>query len=311
MSKNKKYVYLQLYPKDLMADEKLAKCDKANAWGAYLALLNIMAMEPIRGCLRLCDWDTHPNNERHSLVLKFRKAKSLHTKSVAFSRVVSQCTPLKVSQVAEGIEQLLTFGVLVMYDDALIQPRMFRDSNSQLEGYNPEPEDSEIEPIDMSNKNNTNIEKKENKKQSLALAPALRANMRMRIESENINNNSKEKKGGMGENTATVNRTDIPTGDYSFSEFWLDYDKQVAETQCEALWESISPSDREAIRAYISKYKQAQPNKRFRKNPVTFLRERAWEDEIINETTVSKGQKQNTATVLHTEASEYDNIEQW
>ena len=184
MAKNKKYVYLQLYPKDLLADEKLAKCDKASAWGAYLALLNIMSMEEIRGCVRLRDWDSHPNNERKSLVANFRKANSLRTKAAAFARVVSQCTPLKVGPMAEGIEQLLIFGVIVMHDDALIQPRMFRDSHSVLEGYEPEPEPAEEKAEDGVDKGASAPPKKEKNKEGVARTRTLRANTHTRFESE-------------------------------------------------------------------------------------------------------------------------------
>jgi len=189
MAKNKKYVYLQLYPKDLMADEKLAKCDKASAWGAYLALLNIMSMEDIRGCVRLRDWDSHPNNERKSLVANFRKANSLRTKAAAFARVVSQCTPLKIGPIAEGIEQLLIFGVVVMHDDALIQPRMFRDSHSVLEGYEPEPEPAEETAAENADKGASAPPKKEKNKEGVAPARTLRANTHTRSESEHKNNN--------------------------------------------------------------------------------------------------------------------------
>lgn len=184
MAKNKKYVYLQLYPKDLLADEKLAKCDKASAWGAYLALLNIMSMEEIRGCVRLRDWDSHPNNERKSLVANFRKANSLRTKAAAFARVVSQCTPLKVGPMAEGIEQLLIFGVIVIHDDALIQPRMFRDSHSVLEGYEPEPEPAEETAEEGADKGAPAPPKKEKNKEGVAPARTLRANTHTRFENE-------------------------------------------------------------------------------------------------------------------------------
>ena len=193
MAKNKKYVYLQLYPKDLLADEKLAKCDKASAWGAYLALLNIMSMEEIRGCVRLRDWDSHPNNERKSLVANFRKANSLRTKAAAFARVVSQCTPLKVGPMAEGIEQLLIFGVIVMHDDALIQPRMFRDSHSVLEGYEPEPEPAEETAENGADKGAPAPPKKEKNKEGVAPARTLRANTHTRFENESEYNNSNSK----------------------------------------------------------------------------------------------------------------------
>ena len=200
MAKNKKYVYLQLYPKDLLADEKLAKCDKASAWGAYLALLNIMSMEEIRGCVRLRDWDSHPNNERKSLVANFRKANSLRTKAAAFARVVSQCTPLKVGPMAEGIEQLLIFGVIVMHDDALIQPRMFRDSHSVLEGYEPEPEPAEETAEDGVDKGAPAPPKKEKNKEGVARTRTLRANTHTRFENESEYNkgNSIDNKGVQG-----------------------------------------------------------------------------------------------------------------
>ena len=200
MAKNKKYVYLQLYPKDLLADEKLAKCDKASAWGAYLALLNIMSMEEIRGCVRLRDWDSHPNNERKSLVANFRKANSLRTKAAAFARVVAQCTPLKVGPMAEGIEQLLIFGVIVIHDDALIQPRMFRDSHSVLDGYEPEPEPAEETAEDGADKGASAPPKKEKNKEGVARTRTLRANTHTRFESESEYNkgNSIGNKGVQG-----------------------------------------------------------------------------------------------------------------
>ena len=222
MAKNKKYVYLQLYPKDLMADEKLAKCDKASAWGAYLALLNIMSMEDIRGCLRLRDWDSHPNNERKSLVANFRKANSLRTKAASFARVVSQCTPLKIGPIAEGIEQLLIFGVVVMHDDALIQPRMFRDSHSVLEGYEPEPEPAEEAADEKADKGASAPPKKEKNKEGVAPARTLRANTHTRFESESEYNkgNSIGNKGVQGGNVPDKPKTQekSPKGENSASE---------------------------------------------------------------------------------------------
>ena len=198
---NKKYVYIQLYPKDLLADEKLAKCDNANAWGAYLALLNIMAMEPVRGCVRLGDWDTHPNNERKSLVTNFRKANSLKAKATAFARIVAKRTPLKIKPVAEGICQLVSFGVVEMYDDALIQPRMFREGRGRIEGYNPQPEQDENVALRVTETSTTNEDSNEDSDKSLAPAPALRANMRDSFadEDEYNKNSSSSSKRGVGE----------------------------------------------------------------------------------------------------------------
>ena len=69
-----------------------------------------------------------------------------------------------------------------------------------------------------------------------------------------------------------------------FSAFWDAYDKKVERRKAETLWARLSKRDRESAMAYLPAYKAAQPDKRFRKNPTTFLRNRTWEDEIIDQT---------------------------
>lgn len=67
-----------------------------------------------------------------------------------------------------------------------------------------------------------------------------------------------------------------------FVDFWELYDKKVGEkTKIEKKWNTLSNSDRQGIILYIPKYKAAQPDKNYRKNPETFLNNRSWNDEII------------------------------
>lgn len=69
-----------------------------------------------------------------------------------------------------------------------------------------------------------------------------------------------------------------------FSDFWDLYDKKVgSKNKLEKKWEKISEADRAKIREYIPRYKKSQPDKKFRKNPETFLNNESWNDEIINE----------------------------
>ena len=92
--------------------------------------------------------------------------------------------------------------------------------------------------------------------------------------------------GDSGGGVTTIDGRPIDTGETEgplFSEFWEAYDKNVNMIEAETIWGVLSVKDREAIMAYIPLYKQAQPRKFFRKNPVTFLRNRAWEDELIRE----------------------------
>jgi hypothetical protein len=67
-----------------------------------------------------------------------------------------------------------------------------------------------------------------------------------------------------------------------FADFWELYDKKVGEkTKIEKKWNKLSNADREAVIQYIPKYKSAQPDKNYRKNPETFLNNHSWNDEII------------------------------
>lgn len=69
---------------------------------------------------------------------------------------------------------------------------------------------------------------------------------------------------------------------YSFNDFWEIYDKKVGKKVAEKLYSKISASDKAKIFEHIEPYKQSTPNKKYRKDPETYLRNRAWEDEIIN-----------------------------
>ena len=66
-----------------------------------------------------------------------------------------------------------------------------------------------------------------------------------------------------------------------FSIFWNLYDKKVGRPKCEKLWEKLTVKEKHACLNYIPLYRQAQPDKQFRKNPETFLRNKSWNDEII------------------------------
>ena len=76
----------------------------------------------------------------------------------------------------------------------------------------------------------------------------------------------------------------------SFEVFWDLYDKKVGKTKAQKLYDALSVEDRKAIMAHIPLYKKSRPDKQYRKNPETFLRNRAWEDEIINHATTQTHQ---------------------
>lgn len=76
--------------------------------------------------------------------------------------------------------------------------------------------------------------------------------------------------------------TPVLLEEYSFEDFWNDYDKKVgSKPKLLKKWAKISKKDKQKIREYIPLYKAAQPDKKYRKNPETFLNNESWNDEII------------------------------
>lgn len=70
----------------------------------------------------------------------------------------------------------------------------------------------------------------------------------------------------------------------SFNEFWDLYDKKVGnKNKIELKWKRLSDAERIAIMQHIPLYKNAQPNKQYRKNPESYLNDRSWNDEIIHQ----------------------------
>ncbi|MEG2341440.1 MAG: hypothetical protein RSB69_11915 [Odoribacter sp.] len=69
--------------------------------------------------------------------------------------------------------------------------------------------------------------------------------------------------------------------DDEFDVFWELYEKKRNREKCLKLWKNLSEKERTEIIDYIPKYKKAQPDKQFRKDPVTFLNQKSWHDELI------------------------------
>lgn len=119
----------------------------------------------------------------------------------------------------------------------------------------------------------------------------------------------------------TVNAVDIESAQAlvwpSFDDFWNEYDKKRSRNKAVKLWDKISQKEKEAIMEYLPGYKSATPEIQFRKDPDTFLRNRSWEDELINANGNSKtgksggsGRKFSSEAVLRAmEEKGYDTSE--
>lgn len=68
---------------------------------------------------------------------------------------------------------------------------------------------------------------------------------------------------------------------FAFATFWNLYNKKTGYSKCKALWLKIKPPAYPVILAHVGEYVSATPDKKYRKNPETYLRNRCWNDEII------------------------------
>jgi len=66
-----------------------------------------------------------------------------------------------------------------------------------------------------------------------------------------------------------------------FNLFWNLYDKKIDKPKCELKWNKIKPETQQKILEYLPKYKLATPDKKFRKNPETFLNNNSWDNELV------------------------------
>ena len=75
-----------------------------------------------------------------------------------------------------------------------------------------------------------------------------------------------------------------------FDEFWLIYEKKVERPQAEKSWKRIKPSVELQLTIYAAarKYVQSTPDKKYRKNPSTWLNNQCWNDEVVAETQQKK-----------------------
>ena len=67
----------------------------------------------------------------------------------------------------------------------------------------------------------------------------------------------------------------------SFENFWELYEKKEDRPKCEKKWKTIKQGAREKIMEHLELYVRSTPDKKYRKNPITYLNNQSWENEII------------------------------
>ena len=70
----------------------------------------------------------------------------------------------------------------------------------------------------------------------------------------------------------------------TFDDFWNAYNKKVgSKSNVEKKFLKLNQDTKEIIMNYIFDYVEATPDKQYRVNPETFLNQKRWENEIINQ----------------------------
>jgi hypothetical protein len=99
----------------------------------------------------------------------------------------------------------------------------------------------------------------------------------------------KDKEGGAGGSPESLN---IP-----FSAFWDMYDKKVDRVKCEPKWERLTDKERIDCIQKLPDYIKATPDKKFRRDPETYLNNKSWNNEIIKPD--GTGKQNYRETTLH------------
>jgi hypothetical protein len=94
-----------------------------------------------------------------------------------------------------------------------------------------------------------------------------------------IGNPTKPKKADSDSDSDIVNDKDIK--EKYFDSFWNLYNKKIDSSKCKSLFLKLSDSEIELILNSVSFYIKNTPDVKFRKNPLTWLNGKCWNDEIL------------------------------
>jgi predicted phage replisome organizer len=70
--------------------------------------------------------------------------------------------------------------------------------------------------------------------------------------------------------------------DHGFDDFWNLYDKKTGKEKCMSRWQKLSESEKDKIFDALPLYVNSTPDLKYRKNPLTWLNGKHWEDELTN-----------------------------
>jgi len=91
------------------------------------------------------------------------------------------------------------------------------------------------------------------------------------------------------ETETIIENKDITENKIDFEIFWNLYNKKRGDkSKIEKKWDKLNIETQQKIIDYIPKYIKSQPDKKYRKDPQTFLNNKSWNDEIIENNNLDK-----------------------
>ena len=85
-------------------------------------------------------------------------------------------------------------------------------------------------------------------------------------------------------------QTEVRTA--NFDEWWDLYDLKCGRSDCIKKWAKMTEEERRACIEATPAYVASTPDKQWRKRPLTYLNQKAWEDEIIERQTTDRQRQQ-------------------
>ena len=185
-------------------------------------------------------------SETYGGILLKQKDKQNENICLNFALKFAKLLPFDLREIKNAITELLDEKVLLIDGDFLYQKRMVKDNNIS-------------EKRSLSGSNGGKKTQSKNKKFAKAKS---KAKSEYESESENEYFDDFE----LQQNA-------------TFEYFWNEYDKKVGDKEkIKAKFFKISAREQAEIFAHIPKYKESQPDKKYRKNPDTYLNNKSWND---------------------------------
>lgn len=94
---------------------------------------------------------------------------------------------------------------------------------------------------------------------------------------------------------------------YSFDNFWIDYDKKTGKDKCLTKWMLLTSEEHLKIKIHVPGFVSRNRNKQYRPNPLSYLNGKMWRDESIGDTEQAQTYKElPQPTISPYQAPEFD-----